>query len=56
MAKSADPDQLASLEKPTDPDLHCLQRQGIAEFNRTMGNFRTGILRSRRIAIFRVCW
>ena len=28
MANSAAPDQLAS-EKPTDLDLHCLQRQGI---------------------------
>ena len=29
MTNSADPDQLASsLQKPTDLDLHCLQRQG----------------------------
>ena len=28
MVNSADPDQLAS-KKPTDLDLHCLQRQGI---------------------------
>ena len=34
MANSADPDQLAS-EKPTDLDLHCLQRQGISRFSRT---------------------
>ena len=27
MVNSADPDQLASSEKPTDLDLHCLQRQ-----------------------------
>ena len=29
MANSADPDQLASKEKPTDLDLHCLQRRYI---------------------------
>ena len=29
MSNSADPDQLAS-SKPTDLDLHCLQRQGIS--------------------------
>ena len=34
MANSADPDQLAS-EKPTDLDLHFLQRQGIFKFRRT---------------------
>ena len=34
MANSADPDQLAS-QKPTDLDLHCLQRQGISGFSRT---------------------
>ena len=33
MTNSADPDQLAS-EKPTDLDLHCLQRQGIYRFSR----------------------
>ena len=39
MANSADPDQLASseaswlLQKPTDLDLHCLQRQGISGFS-----------------------
>ena len=26
------------LLKPTDLDLHCLQRQGISEFSRTRGN------------------
>ena len=38
MINSVDPDQLASSEakkKPTDLDLHCLQRQGIFEFSRT---------------------
>ena len=30
MTNSADPDQ-----KPTDLDLHCLQRQGISGFSRT---------------------
>ena len=33
MANSIDPDQLAL--KPTDLDLHCLQRQGISRFSRT---------------------
>ena len=39
MTNSADPDQLASeswlLKKPTDLDLHCLQRKGISGFKRT---------------------
>ena len=39
MTDSADRDQLASEEangsKPTDLDLHCLQRQGISGFSRT---------------------
>ena len=41
MANSADPDQLASEEqkKPTDLDLHCLQRQDISRFSRTRVNF-----------------
>ena len=39
MANRADPDQLASeiswlLKKPTDLDLHCLQRQDISGFSR----------------------
>ena len=34
MANSADPDQLA-FQKPTDLDLHCLQRQDISGFSRT---------------------
>ena len=37
MANSVDPDQLASW-KPTDLDLHCLQRQGISGFSRTRVN------------------
>ena len=37
MANSADPDQLAS-KKPTDLDLHCLQRQGISGLSRTRVN------------------
>ena len=36
MTNSADPDQLAS-QKPTDLDLHCLQRQGLSGFSRTRG-------------------
>ena len=48
MPNSADPGQLASsdcyntsasfnviLQKPTDLDLHCLQKQGISRFSRT---------------------
>ena len=31
MTNSADPD----LQRPTDLDLHCLQRQGISVFSRT---------------------
>ena len=30
MTNSADPDQLASSEKPTDLDLHCLLRQDMS--------------------------
>ena len=36
MANSADPDQ---LEKPTDLDLHCLQRQGLSGFSKTRVKF-----------------
>ena len=38
MANSADPDQLA--QKPTDLDLHCLQRQGKSGFSRTRVNLQ----------------
>ena len=38
MADSADPDQ-----KPTDLDLHCLQRQGISGFSKTRGKSSLGI-------------
>ena len=39
MANSADPDQLAwLLKKPTDLDLHCLERQDISGFSRTRVN------------------
>ena len=34
MTNSADPDQWL-LQKPTDLDLHCLQRKGISGFSRT---------------------
>ena len=37
MANSADPDQ-----KPTDLDLHCLQRQGISGFSRTRADMQMG--------------
>ena len=35
MTNNADTDQFPSLQKPTDLDLHCLQRQGISGFSRT---------------------
>ena len=41
MTNSADPDQdqvSLLLQKPTDRDLHCLQRQGISGFSRTRFN------------------
>ena len=38
MANSADPDQLAFLQKPTDLGLHCLQKQDISGFSRTRVN------------------
>ena len=38
MANSADPDQLF-FQKPTDLDLHLLQRQGISGFSRTRVKF-----------------
>ena len=37
MANSADPDQ-----KPTNLDLHCLQRQGVSGFSRTKVNGSSG--------------
>ena len=37
MANSVDPDQLAS-KKPTDLDLHCLQRQSTSGFSMTRVN------------------
>ena len=36
MANSADPDQLAS-KKPTDLDLHCLQKQGYIQAQQDKG-------------------
>ena len=36
MTNSADPDHL--VQKPTDLDLHCLQRQGMSRFSRTRVN------------------
>ena len=35
MSNSADLGQLASLQKPTDLDLHYLQSKGISGFSRT---------------------
>ena len=43
MANSVYPDQLAS-EANSDPDLHCLQRQGISGFSRTRVNCLTELL------------
>ena len=40
MTNSADPDQLAS-KKPTDLDLHCLQRQGISGLMLTQQRLRS---------------
>ena len=37
MANSADPDKL--FQKPTDLDLHCVQKQGISRFSRTRVNY-----------------
>ena len=42
MNGSADPDQLP--KKPTDLDLHYLQRQDISGFSRTMVNFTLTIV------------
>ena len=41
MANSVDQDHLASL-KPTDLDLHCLQRQDMSGFSRTRVNLSWG--------------
>ena len=61
MANSANPD----LKKPTDQDLHCLQRLGISGFSRTRVNILRGIansvdpdqtaLRSSLIWVYTVC-
>ena len=51
MANSADPDQLA-FQKPTDLDLHCLQRQGISGFSRTKVKVRVWVSLCRNICIF----
>ena len=52
MTNSADPDQSAS-KKPTDLDLHCLQKQGISMFSRIRVKIdsRTSMLRD---LIFRI--
>ena len=47
MANSADPDQLAS-KKPTDLNLHSLQRQGISGFSRTRVNIQAIMIISGR--------
>ena len=45
MTNSADPDQ-----KPTDLDLHCLQRQGISGFSRTRVNIYKYMWREKEFA------
>ena len=50
MANSADPDQLAS-QKPTDLDLHCLQRQDISGLSRTRVKFGISMVRSADVQI-----
>ena len=47
MAKSADPDQLAS----SDLDLHCLQRQGISGFSRTKPFDKTKIMKFKQHSV-----
>ena len=49
MVNSADPDQLA---KPTDLDLHCLQRQDISGFSRTRINVQEMDCRYQRLDNF----
>ena len=53
MTNSGDPDQLA-LKKPTDLDLHCLQRQGLSGFCRTrvrVGVKKINIVNENRVKI-----
>ena len=61
MANSADPDQLAS--KPTDLDLHCLERQGISGASRTRVKYsntitpdHTGPITYLSGNVFKNCW
>ena len=42
--------QISWLQKPTDPDLHCLQRQGVSGFSRTRVNCLEAL-----IIIFYIC-
>ena len=37
MTNSAEPDQLASFQKPTDLDLHCLQKAGNIQVQQDKG-------------------
>ena len=53
MENIADQDQLAS-EKPTDLDLHCLQKQGISGFSRTWVKDH-GLLRLSAIILIILC-
>ena len=51
MANSADPDQ-----KPTDLDLHCLQRQDISGFSRTKAASLIVVLKSLNIIHLLSCY
>ena len=55
MANSADPDQL-DLQKPTDLELHCLQRQGISGFSRTRVNKVKQMMCYNFIYLWKMCY
>ena len=50
MANSADPD----LKKPTDLDLHCLQRQGKSGFSRTRVKRKIGFPENSPYSVFAI--
>ena len=59
MANSADPDQLALLQKPTHLYLHCLQRQGIYPGSAGLGFKplkRQENLHLKMLSVYVVCW
>ena len=45
MKNSVDPD----LQKPTDLDLHCLQRQGLSRFSRTRSNDKALLMKNAKL-------